>query len=194
MEKKDEYYGIVWNTPITLNYVMYDFDAQGRVIKETNLNGGDTDSKNIGSAWEYDPANDKWRYYEEDATGNKQYLKNTVRGIKYNDQTYYYMFDENGYMRTGLVNYRGDVYYLQENGALKGSVFVGILTIGGKHYTFDEQGKYVGVIDTSIRALTNTEKKVDAYPVGENGDPNEGKHQTGASPLKTFAAKVFKLS
>ena len=175
---------------------MYEFDGQGRIVRETSLDGktriDDTTTK-TDTSWRYDPANNKWRYYVKDETGNTRYLRSEARGIDYNGQIYYYIFDENGFMKTGLTEFNGDTYYLQEAGPLKGTVYVGTTTLLGKEMTFDGQGKLVKTNEKkNMKVMSVAEAKVNAYPVGENGDPKEAKATVAASPSNKFTAKVMK--
>ena len=55
-------------------------------------------------------------------------------------------------METGLKEINGNTYYLQETGNFAGAVFVGKITLNGKEYEFDTQGRMVS-------AMTGTEKQ-----------------------------------
>ena len=104
------------------------------------------------SKWEYDPVVNKWKYYYVDATGRGDYYKNGVFPIEYLGMTNYYSFDSNGYMETGLKEMNGSTYYLQETGNYAGAVYIGKVTLNGKEYEFDTQGRMVS-------AMTGTDKQ-----------------------------------
>ena len=141
--------GIIWTVPITVNNVLYTFDAQGRVINEQNLA---KEASAESSRWEYDPTTNRWKYYNVDSTGKGEYYTNGVFPIELQGSTNYYLFDSNGYMETGLKEINGNTYYLQETGNFAGAVFVGKITLNGKEYEFDTQGRMVS-------AMTGTEKQ-----------------------------------
>ena len=151
-------YAKLWSTTITLLGVTYEFDGEGRVIKETGLTNGVT--KDVDSAWEYDPVKNKWRYYDINADGERLYIKNKVHKLPIGGTDYYYMFDEEGYMKTGLTTYNGDTYYLEEEGSLKGTIYVGEKMIGGKKYVFNGEGKLVTGNNENLLLKTNKEKEV----------------------------------
>jgi len=48
----------------------------------------------------------------------------------------YYYFNKKGYVRTGLVRYRGEVYYLSTQPRKKGQLLTGLHRINGKSYYF----------------------------------------------------------
>ena len=81
---------------------MYEFDAQGRVIKEINLKPEEKSATETGSAWEYEPETNKWKYYVLDPDGKKQYMVNKAVPIVSNGHERYFIFDGKGYMLIGL--------------------------------------------------------------------------------------------
>ena len=52
----------------------------------------------------------------------------------------YYMFDAQGYMRTGWIAWEGKYYYCDEAGSPSGAMVTGELTIDGVLYHFDASG------------------------------------------------------
>ena len=204
MESGD-FEGALWSTPITANYVHYEFDNQGRIIKETSVSGTKVDNENADISWKYDPITNNWKYYEKDETGNVRYLQNEARGIDYKGKVYYYIFDENGNMQTGLTKFNGDMYYLQESGPLKGTVYVGKLELGGTQYVFDTDGKLVSSSKEALAYDDMSKVKV-ASLVTQNLFVEENKNTTDTTlpqidtknilpvDLGGFVAKVLKLS
>ena len=132
-----KYKGALWNQTITIDGVTYKFDEQGRVIEEIK------DIVDEAGEWDYDPQTDTWMYAEKDSFGNKQYLRNGAFAIPVQNNIRYYVFDENGKMKTGLTQFQGKTYYLQETGALKGSVYTGPVILGNMYYNFDGTGSLV---------------------------------------------------
>ncbi|MBR4314807.1 MAG: hypothetical protein IKP66_07860, partial [Lachnospiraceae bacterium] len=49
----------------------------------------------------------------------------------------YYVFDREGVMQTGFIKYRGNYYYLQEEGPMMGTVYLGYKELGGAKLLFD---------------------------------------------------------
>ena len=107
--------GLSWNKTITISGVMYSFDENGRVssIKDWSSTDG---------VWEYDIANDKWRYYRVDSDGNVEYFVNGMYEIKTNDNLCRYVFDKEGNMLVGIQNYNGQYFYMKEQGVYVGSI------------------------------------------------------------------------
>ena len=107
--------GVMWKEPIVVNGITYIFDVFGKVISSfaTNVSQG---------IWEYNPSENKWRYFVPDTDGKITYYKDCMEAILYNGNVYTYAFDENGYMQVGNFIYKGNAYYAEENGMFKGSV------------------------------------------------------------------------
>ena len=105
----------MWKEPIVVNGITYIFDVFGKVISSfaTNVSQG---------IWEYNPSENKWRYFVPDTDGKITYYKDCMEAILYNGNVYTYAFDENGYMQVGNFIYKGNAYYAEENGMFKGSV------------------------------------------------------------------------
>ena len=136
--------GIIYTLPIVIGNVRYIFDASGRVISET------TETK---TQWVFNPTLAKWSYFSIDENGRQVFYKNGAYPIKGPDgHTYYYIFDEDGYMMTGFVKYNGKTYYTAESGLLKGAVLNGSQVINGKRYNFDSSG---ALIMPQLQALQN---------------------------------------
>ena len=55
-----------------------------------------------------------------------------------------YCIDENGNMKTGFVEYKGDIYYMDERQANFGKMLVGQIVLNGYNFVFDAFGKCVG--------------------------------------------------
>ena len=143
--------GQLYNQPITLNGVKYLFDDSGRITSET-AEGNAVAFTGSDKGWRYDPVNNTWSYYAIDNEGKVNTYRDGAYPIAAADNnTYYYVFDENGLMKTGFVEYNGNTYYLREEGALKGSVYTGTLTLNNKNYIFDASG-------AMVTALSHTEE------------------------------------
>ena len=146
--------GVMWNQPITYNGVEYTFDSTGKIISEKAVTNNETvEGHSKVDSWEFDPLNNSWKYFEVDASGNRTYLKNTAKEINTNCGSSWYIFDENGNMKTGLTEYKGNIYYLQETGANRGAITTGVIVLNGISYTFDSAGCMV----SKVSALTGTQ-------------------------------------
>ena len=140
--------GAMRKTPITLNNITYIFDEFGRIIMEI---------QNIidnGGTWEYVSDVNKWRYNKLNADGTTTVLKDGSYAIPTLDGIYYYIFDENGYMKTGLTEYNGQTFYLQEEGLLQGAVYTGDLLRDGKVYSFSNTtGELINIVDAASQVI-----------------------------------------
>ncbi|MBR3288996.1 MAG: hypothetical protein IKI71_04465 [Lachnospiraceae bacterium] len=126
-----EYKGALWNQSITINNVTYVIAGSGKIIEEI-LNITD----NTGT-WLFDSTMNRWKYVKKNEDNTTSALTAGVYAIPNYNGIYYYIFDNNGYMMTGLVEFEGKTYYLQEEGVLTGAVFTGELIVGDEIYTFD---------------------------------------------------------
>ena len=143
--------GVLWNQTIEINGILYEFDSNGRIISETQINEEDN------GMWFYEPETDDWKYLVQTVDGSLTYLMNETAAIPYMGQVYYYMFDEKGNMRTGFNDVNGKTYYLMESGALKGSIYVGELTVGDTVFTFNTEGVLVETSHSKVAALDSTQ-------------------------------------
>ena len=150
------YRGIVWNVPITIQNVLYTFDEGGRVVSEVAVKATVENNKVDGS-WQYTPTTDSWKYYIKEPNGQVTYYRDGVFPIEYLGQKYYYAFDKQGNMKTGLLEYQGNTYYMAEEGTFKGAAYVGSVTLSGKEYVFGEGGRLVKGGETKVAALSHTE-------------------------------------
>lgn len=143
-----QYMGAMRTTPITLNNITYIFDPSGKIIMEI---------QNIidnGGAWDYKADVNKWTYSKINADGTTTMLKDGAFAIPTLDGIYYYIFDENGYMKTGLTEYNGQTFYLQEEGLLQGAVYTGDLLKDGKVYSFSSTtGELVNIVDAASQVI-----------------------------------------
>lgn len=153
-------YGTLNSVPVTIDGIYYIFDSQGRLIDGTLLSSIDNPNNDdvslpVFGTWEFNPDNRSWYYYRTDDYGNRQYLKDGVYKINVRGENYYYMFDENGKMKTGLIKYKGNTYYLQEYGMNQGAVYVGEITIKGVPYVFNEQGIMISSMNKDMKTTNN---------------------------------------
>ena len=152
-------YGTLNSTAVTVDGIYYTFDTQGRLTNGALLslanNSNNDVSLPIFGTWEFRPENRSWYYYRTDDYGNRQYLKDGVYKINVRGENYYYMFDENGKMKTGLIKYKGNTYYLQEYGMNQGAVYVGEINIKGVPYIFNEQGIMINSMNKDMKTTNN---------------------------------------
>lgn len=152
-------YGTLNSVPITVDGIYYTFDTQGRLVDGTPISFADNSNNDVSlpvfGTWEFNPDNRSWYYYRTDDYGNRQYLKDGVYKINVRGENYYYMFDENGRMKTGLIKYKGNTYYLQEYGMNQGAVYVGEITIRGVPYVFNEQGIMINSMNKDMKTTNN---------------------------------------
>ncbi|MBR3288976.1 MAG: hypothetical protein IKI71_04365, partial [Lachnospiraceae bacterium] len=142
------YMGAMCTRPITINNITYIFDGSGRIIMEIK-NIVDNDG-----AWYYIPEVNKWVYIRTFPDGTHEGLKDGVYAIPALDGIYYYIFDEEGYMKTGMTEYNGRTYYLQEIGLLQGTVYTGDLVRDGKVYSFSPTtGELINIVDAAAQTI-----------------------------------------
>lgn len=113
--EKNDFKGRLWNQPIRVNGINYQFDIAGKVISSNDL------PLNQG-VWEYNPIENKWKYFIPDIDGRARYFKDTISDINYNGQVNKYIFDENGNLMKGYFTWQGQNYYGQETGQFIGAV------------------------------------------------------------------------
>ena len=124
----------------------------------------------IGGRWAYDNVHKKWMYYfssnvtdnvidnlfpNADAgiyvglstTESRLYLKNGIYQIYYKGESYFFRFDENGYMVTGLSEANGSQYYFIEQGVFEGAMQFDPMVVGNKKIIFDAYGRIVREAD-----------------------------------------------
>ena len=146
----------------------------------------------IGGRWVYDRMNKKWMYYLNSnvsenvvdslfpngdsgifvgmsSTDMRRYLRNGIYQIYYNGESYFFRFDENGYMITGLSEANGSYYYFTESGVLEGAMQLDPIVMGDKKIIFDVYGRIVREMDPSsgdvqiIRATYQKMEGMDDY-------------------------------
>ena len=89
-----------------------------------------------GESFVLDPATNKMKI-------SNQSLKAGFYNIDTGTGGAMYCIDENGNMKTGLVEYQGNYYYMDERQANLGRMFVGEVMIGNFKFVFDSSGKCV---------------------------------------------------
>ena len=154
-DSNDEWRGILWMSPIEINGIEYTFDGQGHVIKEevavnTSLTLFDENINVSDGHFEYNPETNGWKFYLDGIDGNKIYALDGFYKINVGGKDNYFMFDENGNMKTGFVRYHGNTYYLQEYGVNRGAVYTGTITVKGIEYIFDEKGVLINAMDKKM--------------------------------------------
>lgn len=82
-------------------------------------------AQNVKGNWIKD-SNGKWWYRHDDGS----YTKNDWEMINYK----WYLFDSNGYMRTGLARFKGDLFYLDPK---NGNMLTDWRKVNGYWYYFD---------------------------------------------------------
>ena len=140
--------GMLWNQPITLNNITYIFEVTGKIIEEIqNIIDG-------GGAWVYDEAAAKYKYNIINADGTTTFAKDGVYAIPAINGIYYYIFDADGYMKTGVTEHNGKTYYLQETGLLQGTVYTGDIILDNKVYSFSSTtGQLINVVDAAQQVV-----------------------------------------
>ena len=93
-----------------------------------------------------------------DPTTNKMKISNqSLKAGFYNIDTgtggAMYCIDEKGNMKTGLVEYQGNYYYMDERQANLGRMFVGEVMIGNFKFVFDSSGKCISGKENLQQAL-----------------------------------------
>ena len=140
--------GAICTEIITIDYVTYIFDEKGKVVMEI---------QNIidnGGSWEYNSDTNKWIYNKLNEDGTYTTLKDGAYAIPVLNGIYYYIFDEDGNMMTGMTKYNGHTFYLQETGLLKGTVYTGDIEIDGNVYTFSPStGELVNIVDMNSQVI-----------------------------------------
>lgn len=173
-------YGTLNNSPISIDGMVFNFDEQGRLeINEnnipSNLNSNlslekdeditdsliptmnsdisfNRNTQYIGN-WEYNQDNFSWYYYIANEQGTKTYLKNGAYKLHDNK---FYMFDDTGRMKTGLIKYNSNTYYFKEYGADRGSLYTGKIHINGIPYEFDEQGIMISSMNKKMHVTSKS--------------------------------------
>lgn len=152
----DKYSGIFWCSPVNFNSFLYSFDDSGRLKSVRRSDSYQDNTPVLTGTWEYNLDIQKWRFSQTDANGTRVYLKNGFYRIKNNDgKSYYYLFDSDGNMRTGLVKYAGNTYYLQESGKYIGARYSGNIIINNIPYTFDADGKMISTMGKDMQVTGN---------------------------------------
>ncbi|MGI6011487.1 MAG: N-acetylmuramoyl-L-alanine amidase [Ruminococcus sp.] len=98
--------------------------------------------------------------------GNGDYLKNTTEKIG----KYRFMFDEQGYVKTGWQEIDGQTYYLKQTGepGIKGAMFLGWQNINSQTYYFKQTGAKAGVMFKGFQSIGG--RKFYFNPAGEAGE------------------------
>ena len=99
-----------------------------------------------GESFVLDPATNKMKI-------SNQSLKAGFYNIDTGTGGAMYCIDENGNMKTGLVEYQGNYYYMDERQANLGRMFVGEVMIGNFKFVFDSSGKCVSGKENLQQAL-----------------------------------------
>ena len=137
------------------------------LIPKRERSNSNNDDQELGAA----PAEDAWLmdgagwHYRE----NGVLVKNAWRKLSYNGTSYWYLFDENGTMKTGWAEWNGERYYLSpvSNGWM-GHMLTGWQEIDGKWYYFETaEGNTQG-------RMYRNEKTPDGRLVGADGALIEG--------------------
>ena len=133
--------------------------------RERSVSNHDEPEFNVApaeDAWLMDGAG--WHYRE-----NGVLVKNAWRTLKYNGVIYWYLFDENGTMKTGWAEWKGERYYLSPvSDGWMGHMLTGWQQIDGKWYYFETaEGSTQG-------RMYRNEKTPDGRLVGEDGALIEG--------------------
>ena len=137
------------------------------LIPKRERNNPNRDEPEFGVA----PAEDAWLmdgagwHYRE----NGVLVKNAWRKLGYNGENYWYLFDENGTMKTGWAEWNGERYYLSPvSDGWMGHMLTGWQEIDGKWYYFETaEGSTQG-------RMYRNEKTPDGRLTGADGALIEG--------------------
>jgi len=111
----------------------------------------------LPDAWVRDEAG--WHFRE-----NGVLVKNAWRKLEYNGESYWYLFDENGTMKTGWAEWKGEKYYLNPvSDGWMGRMLTGWQEIDGKRYYFET------VPGNNQGRMYRSEGTPDGYYVGADG-------------------------
>jgi hypothetical protein len=111
----------------------------------------------LPDAWVRDEAG--WHFRE-----NGVLVKNAWRKLEYNGESYWYLFDENGTMKTGWAEWKGEKYYLNPvSDGWMGRMLTGWQEIDGKRYYFET------VLGNNQGRMYRSEGTPDGYYVGADG-------------------------
>lgn len=101
---------------------------------------------NVIKGWYQDKGNNKWYHLSED-NGTLD-----LGWFQDKDKRWYYLDDKNGDLKTGWIQLKSIWYYLEPNSTgYMGECYVDCTaTIGGKEYTFDENGHMLGNSSDSL--------------------------------------------
>ena len=121
----------------------YDKDTTGRVSYLFNQQGilvAQVNEASNATGWIQNTQTDGWQYLERSIDGRVLPLTNTYRRLETNGGYYDYIFDSKGNMQTGLTQFNGNIYYLEEKGPHIGTVQIGEQIINGEKYIFGSDG------------------------------------------------------
>lgn len=101
----------------------------------------------------------------------------------------WYLFDENGYLKSGWCEKNGKPAYALPSGRL----VTGIVTVGGEKYCFDENCE---MVKNAFYAVTEDETKYETYYFDENGRALRGWQEIGGKTYHfsdTYAMSLGKV-
>ena len=110
----DETYMMVTGT-VVIDGMVRTFNSNGVLVDK--LVSPINNSINNRGMWFYEPILNKWQYIIMQADGSLAIAKNTWFLSNVSGSDVYYAVDKDGYLITGFVKYRGNIYYLAETGA-----------------------------------------------------------------------------
>ena len=165
---------------ISINGNYYSFNEDGTLKKEN-----ESVLSVAGGKWEYEPTANKWRYLTSSTDiAGQRYLSGDIFHIYSGQGDDYYAFDEQGYMRTGYIDYKGNTYYMLESGNNQGAL--SFTKNNNESYYFNEQGTLMAV------PRNNTETTGWLLNVNNNSVQYIEQNQTGqVMPLANTYRRLY---
>ena len=138
--------GMLCPISFTRDNIHYEIDEFGRLQSVQQVIGRekplyDYNMLAIEGNWDYKPNTNNWCFYQLDKDGNRVNIRDGIYKIKNADgKEYIYIFDNDGNMRTGLINYGNSIYYLQEKGENRGAAVTGEVVFDEAIFIFNDNG------------------------------------------------------
>ena len=141
IDKLQKSYSFVSNVAFAIDVMA---TIQRNMGEEGAMNQNILNQNNIAEAsdvtkegyWKYDVSTNNWSFYLTEKYADGTVNEKTAKGWTVIDGEYY-CFDEKGGLITGLVEYEGNYYYLDENPERRGRMFTGTLEYEGNTLYFD---------------------------------------------------------
>ena len=116
--------------------------SQSKITQQQNANSQSIDNYQVhtnviqGEKFIFDPVTNKMKISNQNLKAGFYNIDTGIGGAMY-------CIDENGNMKTGFVEYQGNIYYMDERQANLGRMFVGEVVIDNYKFVFDASGKCI---------------------------------------------------